>query len=512
MASHPDVKQSAAAGAAETARSGAPDRQGVPHLPTSGTGRLSTKLFYGVGSIAFGIKDQGFGTLLLFFYNQVVGIPSAAVGAAIAVALVFDAFADPVVGQISDNLRSRWGRRHPFMYAAAIPVAVGYFLLWNPPRLSAMALFYYLIVIAIVVRTFITMYEIPSSALVAELTTDYDQRTSFLSYRFFFGWMGSLAMSLLVFAVFFRSTPAYPQGQLNPAGYPPFAVTAAIAMAAAILISAAGTHRFIPGFIVPPKRKLSLALMLREMKETALHRSFLVLVASNLIAAIAAGVLGALGLYFGTYFWGFTGPQLAFITLSTVIAPVVALAASTPIASRLGKKRAAITMWLAATFTYWVPLTARIAGVFPPNGSPWLLPLVLVFSLTGTTLSIVCAITISSMLADVVEDSQRRTGRRSEGLFFASNAFALKAVSGMGVLLASLLLTLVHFPEHANPATLDPEIPKRLALVYLPTVFALYGFALVFIAFYKIDRETHETNLRVLAAETVEAETTPLAE
>jgi glycoside/pentoside/hexuronide:cation symporter, GPH family len=133
-------------------------------------GGLSTKLFYGFGSVAFGVKDQGFSTFLLFFYNQVLGAPPETVGRAIAIALFFDAFADPIVGQISDNLRSRWGRRHPLMYASAIPVAVAYFFLWNPPHLARAALFFYLAGIIIVVRTFITTYEIPSSALVAELT------------------------------------------------------------------------------------------------------------------------------------------------------------------------------------------------------------------------------------------------------------------------------------------------------------------------------------------------------
>jgi glycoside/pentoside/hexuronide:cation symporter, GPH family len=152
-------------------------------------------------------------------------------------------------------------------------------------------------------------------------------------------------------------------------------------------------------------------------------------------------------------------------------------------------------------------LAARLLGVFPANGSPLVLPLVLAFYLISTTLSIICSITISSMMADVVEDSQRKTGRRSEGFFFAANAFALKAVSGMGILMAGLLLTLVHFPQHANPATLNPAIPRNLALVYMPTVFTLYGVALVFIYFYRIDRESHEANLRVLAAEANEAAT-----
>ena len=87
-------------------------------------GGLRTKLFYGFGSVAYGVKDQGFTTLLMLFYNQVVGMPAAWVGSAILVALVVDTMADPIVGQISDNLRSRWGRRHPFMYAAAIPAAI----------------------------------------------------------------------------------------------------------------------------------------------------------------------------------------------------------------------------------------------------------------------------------------------------------------------------------------------------------------------------------------------------
>src|SRR5512135_3677680 len=68
-----------------------------PRVPTP------IKLFYGFGSVAYGVKDNGFSYLLLIFYNQVVGLPAEVVGAAIMIALVFDAFLDPIVGQISDN-------------------------------------------------------------------------------------------------------------------------------------------------------------------------------------------------------------------------------------------------------------------------------------------------------------------------------------------------------------------------------------------------------------------------
>mgnify|MGYP000117074339 CR=1 FL=1 len=92
---------------------------------------------YGFGAVAYGIKDNGFAYLLLLFYGTVVGLEPALAGTALLVALNFDAFGDSVVGDWSDNTRSRLGRRHNFIYAAAIPVTRGYYLLWPPPGWSA---------------------------------------------------------------------------------------------------------------------------------------------------------------------------------------------------------------------------------------------------------------------------------------------------------------------------------------------------------------------------------------
>ena len=83
-----------------------------------------TRLLYGLGTVAFGVKDQGFNALLMLFYNQVIGLPATWVGAAIMIAMVADALFDPLLGQYSDDFRSRWGRRQPFMYAAALPIAL----------------------------------------------------------------------------------------------------------------------------------------------------------------------------------------------------------------------------------------------------------------------------------------------------------------------------------------------------------------------------------------------------
>ena len=166
---------------------------------------LSTRIFYGFGSVAFGVKDNGFSYFLAFFYAQVMGLPAQKVGLAIMLALVIDAFIDPIVGQLSDNTRSRWGRRHPFMYAAAMPVGLSYLLLWHPPKgWEEGALLAYLVSTAILIRSFISCYEIPSAALAAELTTEYDERTRLLSYRYLFGWAGGLAMYGLALAVFLK--------------------------------------------------------------------------------------------------------------------------------------------------------------------------------------------------------------------------------------------------------------------------------------------------------------------
>ncbi len=475
--------------------------EAVPTSPETRRAMESTrtKFIYGFGSVAFGVNDQSFAYILTFYYNQVIGLPALWVGSAILVVMAIDALVDPIVGQISDNLRSKLGRRHPFMYASAIPIAVSYFLLWNPPHhWSNGALFYYLVVTAIMVRAAISLYEIPSSSLVAELTPDYDQRTSFFSWRNLFAWQGGLLMALLAFGVFFVADKAHPQGQLNPAGYLPYSLTGAALIVVAVLVSTAGTHRFIPYFSVPPKRKLTVFQSLREMYETLRHGSMLVMILSSLFSYIAAGTLAALNIYFNTYFWRLNAHQIFLLTIVLVPGAVIAWAIATPVAKRFGKRAAVIGLWIGSTAFYWFPMAARIVGYFPANGSPSLVPLLLVFGTVGTTLSIACDIIISSMIADIVEDSQLKTGRRSEGLFFAARSLVAKAVSGVGGFVAGALVAFVHLPPGADPATLDPQIPINLALVYFPVVFTLYAVALGCIAFYRIDREKHEDNLRKL--------------
>jgi GPH family glycoside/pentoside/hexuronide:cation symporter len=462
---------------------------------------VSTKVFYGLGSVAYGVKDNGFQTILLPFYNLVLHVPAVLVSLAIFIALVIDAFLDPIVGQISDNLRTRWGRRHPLMYLSALPVSISYLLLWNPPAWSTGALFVYLIVVAIVVRTFITFYEIPSSALVPELTEDYDERTSFIAYRIFFGWYGGLSMLVFALFIFMRPDASHKVGQLNPIGYSHYGLMAAVVMFAAILISAAGTHRFIPLFRQPTARRPSLLQYAKEMLATLNNRAFLILLAAGIFFNTATGLVFALTFYVNTFFWKFNNQQIGTLTLASFIAVLIAFVISPPLSRRFGKKKSAILMFAFGITVNSVPLILGLLGVIATKPSNGLLAFIFAFSTIGAAFAIGSSIMLISMIADVVEDSELRTGRRSEGLFFAGSSFLQKAASGLGLFASGLVLWAAHFPSDKQPGQVDPHIVWNFAIVFLTTIAVLYGIAFVIISRFPITRDTHEANLRKLADE-----------
>jgi len=467
----------------------------APHLSRT------TKLFYGVGSVAFGVKDNGFSYLLLAFYNQVVGLPATMVGLAILIAMAFDAFLDPIVGQISDNWRSRWGRRHPFMYAAALPVAISYLALWNPPHWSRNELFFYLIGVAIVIRTFITFYEVPSSALAAELSQGYDERTVLLSYRYFFAWVGGLALYLVTFSFLLVPDAHHPVGQTNPLGFSRYGLLAAAIMFLAIIASALGTHSRIPTFRVPPRRRLSLLAMAREMISTWSNRSFLFLTLSGLATSMAAGLSASMNFYFNTYFWEFTSRQFALLVLGVFASAFIALFSAPSLSRRFGKRASAMTLIVLSVSIALTPIILRVAGLLPPNHTQALFAIVFVQSIVSTALGIAASTMVSAMIADVVEDGELKTGRRAEGLFFSASSLVAKAVSGIGIFAASAILALIHFPAGARPGQVDPDVVRHLALVYAPILVTLYGLGLILMTGYKITRKSHAETLVLLAAE-----------
>lgn len=463
--------------------------------------RLSTRLAYGVGAVAFGVKDNGFSSFLLIFYNQILGLPVAEVGLAVMAALVIDALFDPVIGQVSDNWHSSWGRRHPFMYFAAIPASAAYLFLWLPPTgWSHDALFGYLLILSILIRTLLSIFEIPSAALAAELTSSYDIRTKLLSYRFVFGWVGGIATSYVALRFFLQPDRSHAIGQLNPAGYPLYGYAGSGLILSAILICAFGTHREIPFLRKVPKRNVSLAKLAREMAGTFSNASFIRILLANVFVASTWGLFASLNLYFATFFWELGSSQVANFSIAYLMGAICAFGIAPILSERLGKKHAAMVTFPVGVFTALVPIVLRIFGYLPANGSALIFPLLYVQILISTGCTVSSNILTASMIADVVEDSELLTGRRSEGLFFAATAFVAKAVTGIGIFASAMLLSVVSFPNGARPGAVDPSTIRDLGLVYVPTMALLATFAVTFLKGYRITRESHSESLKKLAA------------
>ena len=467
------------------------------HRPVS----IGRKVAYGFGSVAFGVKSNGFDYFFLIFYSQVMGVSAYLVSLALMIALIVDALSDPLIGYLSDNTRSPWGRRHPFMYAAAIPASVAYYFVWNPPAgLEGDALFPYIVTLAIFVRTLITVYEIPSSSLVAEMSDDYDERTSMLSYRYFFGWTGGTLMGAFATIFILVPTATISNGMFNVEGHGQVGAIAATVIFLAIMISALGTHKMIPDLKPPPPaRQMSVGLIYREVFETLASRSFLALFLAALFGAVASGVSTTLSFYFSTFFWGFTTEQIGLISLSVVISALMAFFISPAISKRLGKKRGAITIGLMAFTVAPAPIFLRLLGLMPENGDPALFPLVLSIIVVDVALIIAYQTLSSSMIADLVEEAEIKTQRRNEGVFFASVTFVRKVTQGIGAAVAGVLLTLSQFPVGATPDQVPESVLATFGWLYVPVIFGLWMIMIACLSLYSVDRKKHEANLETLA-------------
>jgi len=465
---------------------------------------LGIKNAYGFGSAAYGIKDHGFNYFLLLFYSQVMGMDARLVGVAITIALVLDAISDPLIGYWSDNFRSRLGRRHPFMYASAAPVAISYYFLWNPPQgISQTQLFWYLTILSICIRTFITLYETPSTALNPELTSDYNERSNLMSFRYFYGWMSGTSMGILMFFFVFpmTSTEATGDGRFNPDSYGIYGAITAGLLLISILVSAGATHSRIPTLRAPPAQQaLSLRTIASQMMETLGNRSFTALFVSALLGSIATGLAGSLSLYFLTYFWEFTSLQTGLYMVGALVSAMLALIITPWVSLRLGKKKGAIVVGLLACFGTPLPIVLRLVDLLPDNGSLELVVLVLGWGVMDITLIIAFGILFSSMIADLVEHAELKTGRRSEGLLFSATTFIRKSVQGLGMLLASFILHWADIKGDVGESDVSAESLWTLGALFVPCSIVLWLSMIVVISGYSIDRGTHEANLRKLAA------------
>lgn len=466
--------------------------------------RLSwrTRLSFGVGSIAFGIKDNGFATFLLLYYNQVVGLSAAGVGIAIMAALVIEAFVDPLIGFLSDLTPGDWGRRHPWMYASAIPVALGWWLLWNPPHWSEGATLAYLAGSALLVRIALSAFEIPSSAIGPELSSDYDERTRLFSYRYLFGWAGGLAMLSLAYAVFLVPDATHPVGLQNGPGYARMAALGAVLMVVSITLSSLGLHPEIRHLPKASRDQESLAGHFRQFRKTIANKAFLLLMLAGLLAYTGQGISFALSNYMYQFVWEFAGGDYQWLSGTLLLGVVIAFVAAPRLTRGRDKPRVGMMLAGANAVLAISPYVLRLAGLFPANHSPWQLPLLLSIWTVQTACGVGAFIIGSAMLSDVVEEAEARTGRRSEGVYFAGSFFIQKMVGGLGIFLAGAILWFTDFPAAAKVGAVPAATVDRLMLVFIVLMFTFYGAVALVYARFPFGRAEHLARLDALRAKT----------
>jgi Na+/melibiose symporter-like transporter len=218
-----------------------------------------------------------------------------------------------------------------------------------------------------------------------------------------------------------------------------------------------------------------------------------------LAASLAQGLTSTLGFYYATFFWELKPLQVFLLVLGIPVGAVIALPLGNLLSRRYGKKVAAFGVVIPGLINGPLPQLLRLAGWFPANGSGALLPLLFLHGVVASALGIAALILIISMITDMVEATQLATGRRSEGLLLAMTAFTAKSATGLGLLISGLLIDAIGFPTHAVPGQIDPAILRDLVLTYTPVISVLYLIMLAFLSTNRIDRATHEDNLRRLA-------------
>jgi len=472
----------------------------MPERPIS----IPIKLAFGSGQMAESIKSNSFELFLLFYYVQVLGLNPVWTGTALLIALVMDGITDPLIGSISDNFKSRWGRRHPFMYASAIPFGLCFYFLFAPPAdLQGIGLTVWLTVFAVGIRVMITFFMVPYYAVGAELTEDYRDRTALVAYRTMFSFGGAIAISAIAFQVFFRSTPEFPQGQLNPAPYPVMGLTFGIAAALIILGSTAGTHRQIP-YLHEARhiQRLGLRDYLREFRGLLRNKPFVAFFLVSVTFFVMLGLQKALALHMNTYFWALETKEIVYLLYAFFGATILTVPFVKYIIDWLDKKGAMnLGLWV-VLLSFMLPTTLRLIGWFPGNDSHWLLPLLIAGQVGAGFGSGILAVATGSIVADVADHHELGTGKRQEGLLFGFFTFASKATSGAGHFLAGLALGLISFPTEQDvaPEDIDPDTLFELGLVYGPSV-AIFGlFCIAVFSTYSISRANHRDTLEILRA------------
>ena len=460
---------------------------------------VRTKVLFASGALQEAVVTAG-GIATVLFYNQLLGVSPALVGTAFLIASAFDALSDPLIGAITDRFRSKWGHRHPFMFASALPIGFSFYFLYQPADdLTEIGYFVWLCFFLILLRLSQTLYLIPHDALGAELTDDYEERTSIFGYNY----VATSALSLIVvgifYAVIFPSNPEFDNGLLNPAGYFVLAAVGSVTIVFSVLTCTLGTVEQIPYLHnVELGNKFSFANYITQLKALIKNISYISACLSLLTIYSGLGIISVVSTYAYVYVYELSTEGMVWASVAKSPGILIALPLLAYLSRRMEKKTILIVSTLATCALVSLPHNLKMVDLFPSNDSVFLLFALFVPLLLAYMVFPVSAIIIDSQLADVADEHELRTGERSEGVIFSVRSFGIKTTQGVGGFLAGFGLEFIGFPENAEVGDLAGETITGLLFLNGPSYLAIYLLAVLFMTLYALDKKTHGEVLRQL--------------
>ena len=452
------------------------------------------KLFQGIGGAVDAARGAVIGPILLY-YNIILGVPATWVSAAIFLTIVIDAVTDPLIGSWSDNTRSRLGRRHPFMYASIIPLTLSvYFVLMPPEGLGHLGLVVWIAVLGSLVNISMTLFSVPYWAMLAELTDDYEERTEIASYR-----MGATVISVALFTAaslvfFLASTDDYPQGQLNPEGYPNIALAAAIL---AFLVTFVTTHftrdriKFMPQ--VTQQTRTHLQGLYKDILDALSNRNFLIVFLAFLLASVINGAMEVMSAHMSIFFWEFRSEDQAWMTLGGFGALAAVFLAGL---LQKGFQKHHVVFWavIAGVMVEPVMVIGRFLDLVPENGTTAIVVLATLSVIIRFGAMVLMSIFIGSMIGDIVAEHEYNSGRKQGGVMFAGLGFSQKAILGLGTVAGGIMLDLTGLPSGDVTSGAEATTAEIIKLglyagILLP---ALMFIPAVTIRFFDLSRDRYQ--------------------
>jgi GPH family glycoside/pentoside/hexuronide:cation symporter len=460
---------------------------------------LSAKLLYGVGEMPITVLMVLSGLFMLFFYNSVMGLPSALVGVGLSSSLVVDALLDPFIGHMSDRTCHRFGRRHLFMLPGALLVGPCFYLLFSPPRsLGHSGLFVWLLAWSIALRASSAVYRIPYLSLGAELSRDYDDRTSTMGLRTLFGLLGTLSAAALSFLIFFPATADGSEPKLHYAGYPRMGLAFGAVMTVAGLIGTLGTLRYRTSGGGKNSAGPNFFSGFRIAMRNSYFRSIWF---STTVFFLAVVLNFSMAIHYFTWYAHISRSEILSLIQTCFYAGALGGVVLWMALARRTEKRTLYIMAAVSSATLLLMATLLI-GDGRPFGTGHPFPLIVGHVIGGIFASAVWVVP-ASMIADVTDTDELATGLRREGIYFGIMNFGEKIAAGGALLFAGGLLAVFRRLSPGNafgtPGHPPAAVPY-IGLLYGAVPAALLVVALICILPYRLNRRTVQGIQQQLAA------------